>query len=46
MIAVMSTIREPARDIPVIADCDLVVVGGSCTGVFAAIAAARLGLSV
>lgn len=46
MIAAMSTIHEPARDIPVIADCDLVVVGGSCTGVFAAIAAARLGLSV
>lgn len=39
-------IREPARDVPVAADCDLVVVGGSCTGVFAAVAAARQGLSV
>jgi hypothetical protein len=42
----MSTLHEPARDIPVTADCDLVVVGGSCTGVFAAVAAARQGLTV
>lgn len=42
----MSTIHEPARDLPIAAECDLVVVGGSCTGVFAAVAAARLGLSV
>jgi hypothetical protein len=42
----MDTLHEPARDIPVAAECDLVVVGGSCTGVFAAIAAARRGLSV
>lgn len=42
----MSTLHEPARDIPVTADCDLVVVGGSCTGVFAAVAAARQGLRV
>ena len=28
------------------ADCDLCVIGGSCTGVFAAVAAARLGASV
>ncbi|MBN8527392.1 MAG: FAD-dependent oxidoreductase, partial [Planctomycetes bacterium] len=41
-----ASIREPARDVPVAADCDLVVVGGSCTGVFAAIAAARQGLRV
>lgn len=46
MLAAMSTLREPAREIPIAAECDLVVVGGSCTGVFAAIAAARLGLSV
>ena len=39
-------ITEPARQIPVIAETDLCVVGGSCTGVFAAIRAARLGLRV
>ena len=39
-------ITEPARATPVIAEFDLCVVGGSCTGVFAAIAAARLGLRV
>jgi ribulose 1,5-bisphosphate synthetase/thiazole synthase len=42
----METINEPARSVPVAADMDLCVVGGSCTGVFAAVAAARLGLSV
>ncbi|MCC7491337.1 MAG: FAD-dependent oxidoreductase [Fimbriimonadaceae bacterium] len=42
----MDTIHEPAREVPVVHDADLVVVGGSCTGVFAAVAAARLGLSV
>jgi hypothetical protein len=42
----MNTIREPARDIPVVDEVDLVVVGGSCTGVFAAVRAARLGLNV
>lgn len=40
------TIYEPAREIPVIAEADLCIVGGSCTGVFAAVRAARLGLSV
>ncbi|MCL4202726.1 MAG: FAD-dependent oxidoreductase [Pirellulaceae bacterium] len=40
------TIAEPARQIPVAADCDVCVVGGSCTGVFAAVAAARLGAKV
>lgn len=42
----MNLLHEPARDIPIAAECDLVVVGGSCTGVFAAVAAARMGLSV
>ena len=42
----MDTISEPARDVPVAADVDLCVVGGSCTGVFAAVTAARLGLKV
>ena len=40
------SIREPARDVPVAHDCDVCVVGGSCTGVFAAVAAARLGAKV
>lgn len=38
----MDTIAEPARDVPVAADVDLCVVGGSCTGVFAAVTAAWL----
>ncbi len=42
----MNTIREPARDVPLVHEADLCVVGGSCTGVFAAVRAARLGLSV
>ena len=42
----METIREDARDIPVAHECDVCVVGGSCTGVFAALAAARLGARV
>ncbi len=41
-----SQLTEPAREIPVIQEVDLCVLGGSCTGVFAAIRAARLGLSV
>jgi hypothetical protein len=40
----MEVIREPAHDVPVVADVDLCVVGGSCTGVFAAVAASRQGL--
>ncbi len=39
-------IHEPARDIPVAADVDICVLGGSCTGVFAAVRAARLGAKV
>jgi len=42
----MNTIHEPARDLPIAAEVDLCVVGGSCTGVFAAVAAARLGARV
>lgn len=42
----MKTILEPAREIPVINEVDIVVVGGGCTGVFAAIRAARLGAKV
>ena len=39
-------ITEPARQTPVVHECDLCVIGGSCTGVFAAVAAARLGAKV
>ena len=42
----MKTIIEPSRSIPVINEVDIVVVGGGCTGVFAAIRAARLGAKV
>src|SRR5210317_2107764 len=42
----METIKEAARDIPVVQECDVCVIGGSCTGVFAAVRAARLGRSV
>ena len=42
----MPTIREPARDTPVVHEADLCVVGGSCTGVFAAVRAARMGARV
>ena len=42
----MDTISEASRTVPVATEVDLCVVGGSCTGVFAAVAAARLGLRV
>ena len=42
----MDVIREEARDVPVAAECDVCVIGGSCTGVFAAVCAARLGADV
>ncbi|MGQ0550516.1 MAG: FAD-dependent oxidoreductase [Armatimonadota bacterium] len=41
-----STIREPARDIPVIRECDVLVVGGGPAGQAAAVAAARAGADV
>lgn len=40
------TIKEPERDIPVVRDVDICVVGGSCTGVFAAVRATRMGARV
>lgn len=40
------TIHEPARETPVVFEADLCVAGGSCTGIFAAVRAARLGLKV
>lgn len=39
-------VREPARDVPVLAECDVAVLGGGMTGVCAATAAAREGKSV
>jgi hypothetical protein len=39
-------VHERPRTTPVVHDCDICVVGGSCTGVFAAIRAARLGATV
>jgi 2-polyprenyl-6-methoxyphenol hydroxylase-like FAD-dependent oxidoreductase len=42
----MPQILEQPRSTPVVCETDLCVVGGSCTGVFAAVRAARLGLSV
>lgn len=39
-------IQEKAKDTPVFYEADLCVLGGSCTGVFAAVRAARLGLKV
>lgn len=39
-------IRESIPPTPVIHDCDICVIGGSCTGVFAAVAAARMGMKV
>lgn len=41
-----NTVYEAARHVPVVGEYDLCVLGGSCTGVFAAVRAARLGLSV
>ena len=46
MINTMPTMHEPARAIPIIAEADVCVLGGSCTGVFAAVRAARAGRSV
>lgn len=38
-----ATVKEPARDVPVVAECDVLVVGGGPAGVGAAVAAARNG---
>jgi 2-polyprenyl-6-methoxyphenol hydroxylase-like FAD-dependent oxidoreductase len=42
----MAYLTEPERRLPVAFDVDVCVVGGSCTGVFAAVRAARLGRTV
>lgn len=41
-----SFVLEPARQVSVVTEVDVCVIGGSCTGVFAAIRAARLGARV
>ncbi|MCC7408321.1 MAG: FAD-dependent oxidoreductase [Phycisphaeraceae bacterium] len=41
-----ATLREPAREIPVLADVDVAVLGGGPAGACAAAAAARMGASV
>jgi 2-polyprenyl-6-methoxyphenol hydroxylase-like FAD-dependent oxidoreductase len=43
---VTDSLREPARDVPVYGDCDVLVVGGGPSGTAAAVSAARLGASV
>lgn len=40
------TVSEPARQVPVIAEVDVAVLGGGSAGVCAAVAAARMGKSV
>lgn len=42
----MKTVREPAADTPVVAEADVVVVGGGPAGLAAAVAAARNGVKV
>lgn len=42
----MKRLMVPAESLPVVEEADICVVGGSCTGVFAAIRAARLGARV
>lgn len=41
-----STVREPARDVPLVGDVDVAVVGAGTAGVMAAIGAARAGARV
>jgi hypothetical protein len=39
-------LKMPARDIAIVETCDVCVIGGSCTGVFAAVRAAEMGANV
>jgi len=39
----MNTVREPAQDVPVVAEADVVVIGGGPAGFAAGVAAARAG---
>lgn len=40
------TLLVPAQQVPIVHECDVCVIGGSCTGIFAAVRAARLGARV
>lgn len=40
------TVREKEKNTPIAHTCDICIIGGSCTGVFAAVQAARLGAKV
>jgi hypothetical protein len=42
----LGTVQEPARDVPVYRNCDVLVVGGGPSGTAAAVAAARTGADV
>jgi len=42
----LGTLKEPARDIPIYRQCDVLVVGGGPSGTAAAVAAARSGAEV
>jgi hypothetical protein len=42
----LGTLREPAREVPVYRNCDVLVVGGGPSGTAAAVAAARVGADV
>ncbi len=42
----MNYVTEPAKKIPIVCRADICVIGGSATGVFAAVRAARLGAKV
>jgi hypothetical protein len=43
---IVENAKNPAKKLPVINEVDICVLGGSCTGVFAAVRAARLGAKV
>ncbi len=45
-VSTRPALLEPARHTPVVYEADVCVLGGSCTGLFAAIRAARLGARV
>jgi hypothetical protein len=42
----IDAIEERPRNIPVVQECDVCVLGGSCMGVFAAVRAAQMGAKV
>jgi heterodisulfide reductase subunit A-like polyferredoxin len=42
----MRKLIEPSREISIVEDYDICIIGGSCTGVFAVVRAARLGAKV